>query len=78
MMSHFFRASNEICMEKQIKRIPCNYFTIVVIYLVILGLEAQHCYEALGDLWVKILEKAVLNIELVRLSPREWPKVGCL
>ena len=25
---------------------------------------------------VKTVENAVINIRLVRLSPREWPKVG--
>ena len=40
------------------------------------GIETQPCFEALGDLWVKIVENAVINIELVRLSPQEWPKVG--
>ena len=33
-------------------------------------------YEAPGDLWVEQVENAVINIELARLSPREWPKVG--
>ena len=26
--------------------------------------------------WVKIVEKALINIKLVRLSSQEWPKVG--
>ena len=40
------------------------------------GLETQPLYEAPGDLRVDLVENAVINIELVRLSPPEWPKVG--
>ena len=40
------------------------------------GLGTQPHYEAPGDLQVKLADYAVINIELVRLSPREWPKVG--
>ena len=39
------------------------------------GLGIQHRYEAPGDLWVELVENAVIDIGLVRLSPREWPKV---
>ena len=38
-------------------------------------LRTQPRCKALGDIWVKIVEKAVVNISLVRLSPQEWPKV---
>ena len=41
------------------------------------GWEIQPHYEALGDLWVEIVKNAMTNIGLVRLSPWEWPKVGC-
>ena len=34
-------------------------------------------YKALGDLWVELEEREVINIRLVRLSPQEWPRVGC-
>ena len=33
--------------------------------------------EAPGGLLVKIVENALINIGLLRLSPREWPKGGC-
>ena len=42
-----------------------------------LGLGTQLRYKVPGNLWVKIVEKAAINIELVRLSPQEWSKVGC-
>ena len=29
-----------------------------------------------GDLWVKIVENAVIIIELMKLSPLEWPQNG--
>ena len=32
-------------------------------------LETQFHYEVPGDLWVKLVENAVINIGLVRLSP---------
>ena len=32
-------------------------------------LGTQSCYEAPGDLWVEIVENAVINIRWVRLSP---------
>ena len=35
------------------------------------------CYKALDDLWVEIVEDAVINIGLVRLSLSEWAKDGC-
>ena len=41
------------------------------------GLGIQPRYKAPGDLRVEVVENAVINIELVRLSPRECPKVGC-
>ena len=34
------------------------------------------CYETPSDYRVKILQNAVINIKLVRLSPWEWPEVG--
>ena len=34
-----------------------------------LGLGIQPCYEGPSDLWVEIMENAVSNIGLVRLSP---------
>ena len=40
------------------------------------SLGTQPRYEAPGDFRVKLLENAVISIGLVRLSPREWPKVG--
>ena len=40
-----------------------------------LCLGIQPHYEAPTDLQVKIVENAVINIELVRLSPPEWGKV---
>ena len=40
------------------------------------GLGTQPRFEAPSDLWVKVVENAVVKIGLVRLSPREWPKVG--
>ena len=33
------------------------------------NLEAQPCYKAPGDLLVETVEKVVINIWLVRLSP---------
>ena len=42
-----------------------------------LGLGTLPRYVAPGDLQVELLENAGINIGLVRLSPREWPKVGC-
>ena len=42
-----------------------------------LGLRIQPRYKAHGELWVEIDKNAVINIGLVRLSPGEWPKVGC-
>ena len=43
-----------------------------------LDLGTQLRYEAPVDLQVKLVENAVINIGLVvRLSPREWPKVSC-
>ena len=42
-----------------------------------LGLGTQPRFEAPGDLLFKIVENAVINIGLVRLSSLEWPKVGC-
>ena len=33
-------------------------------------------YETPSDLQVEILQNAVINIELVRLTPWEWPEVG--
>ena len=41
-----------------------------------MGLGTQPHYKAPGDLWVELEENAVINIGLVSLSPREWPKVG--
>ena len=41
------------------------------------SLGAQPCYEAPGDLQVEIVENATININLLRLSLQEWPKVGC-
>ena len=35
------------------------------------GLGIQPCYEAPSDLWVEIVENAVINIGLVRLFHRE-------
>ena len=40
------------------------------------GSETQPYYEVPGDLRDELVENAVINIGLVRLSPREWPKVG--
>lgn len=39
-----------------------------------LGLETQSCYEASGEWLGQNSENAVINIRLVRLFPREWPK----
>ena len=41
-----------------------------------LGLRTQAHYEAPGDLRVELVENEVINIGLMRLSLREWPKVG--
>ena len=41
------------------------------------GLGTQPPYDALRDLKVKLRNHAVINIELVRLSNRLWPKFGC-
>ena len=41
-----------------------------------LGLGTQPCYEAPGDLWVEIVENAVINIGLVRLSLENGPKLA--
>ena len=41
-----------------------------------LGLGIQPCFEGPGDLWVEIVENTVINIGLVRLALREWPKIG--
>ena len=38
-----------------------------------LGFGTQPLYEALGDLWVEI---SIRNIELVKLTPCQWPKAG--
>ena len=40
------------------------------------GLGAQPHYKAPGDLCVKIVENAVINIRLVRLFHWEWLKAG--
>ena len=40
------------------------------------GLGTQPRYKALIDLQVEIVENAVINIGLMRLSPLKWPKVG--
>ena len=40
------------------------------------GLGTQPRYEAPGDPRVELVENAVINIELVRLSSREWPKIA--
>ena len=40
------------------------------------NLGTQPRYEVPGYLRVKIVENEVINIELVRLSPKERPKVG--
>ena len=34
-------------------------------------------YKPPGDVWVKIVESAVINIEVVGLSFWQWLKVGC-
>ena len=39
-------------------------------------MKALRGYEAPGDPRVELVEITVINIELVRLSPQEWPKVG--
>ena len=39
------------------------------------GLSNPTSLQAPGDLWVKIVENAVINIGLMRLSLQEWPKV---
>ena len=36
----------------------------------------QPCYEALDDIKVKLVSKAVIDIGLVRLPPRQWLKIG--
>ena len=41
-----------------------------------LGLGTQPRYETPGDPRVEIVEDAVINIGLVRLSSREWLKIG--
>ena len=41
-----------------------------------LGLGTQPRYEAPGDLWVEIVENAVINIRLVRLSLENGPKLA--
>ena len=41
-----------------------------------LGLGTQPRYEGPGNLRVKKVKNARINIRLVRLSPRKWPKVG--
>ena len=38
---------------------------------VVKGLRTQPGYRTSGNLWVKIVENAVTNIDLLRLSPRE-------
>ena len=40
-----------------------------------LGWENQPVYDVTGDLWVAIRIN-VINIQLVRLSPQQWPKLG--
>ena len=40
-----------------------------------LGLGTHHRYETPGNLRVEIVENAAIKVGLVRLSPREWPKV---
>ena len=40
------------------------------------GLGTQPHYKAPGDLWVELVENAVINIGLVRLSTQEWPKIA--
>ena len=40
------------------------------------GLGIQPCYKAPGGLQDELVENTVNNIGLVRLYPREWPKVG--
>ena len=39
------------------------------------GLGDQSCYEAPGDPRVEKASNAVINIRLVSLLPRQWPKV---
>ena len=39
-------------------------------------MKAPCGYEAPDDPRVKLVENAVVNIGLVRLSPREWPRDG--
>ena len=36
----------------------------------------QPHYKVHNDFWVEIVQNAVINIQLVRLSLWEWPKVG--
>ena len=40
------------------------------------GLGTQPRYEAPGDLWVEIVENAVIKIRLVRLSLENGPKLA--
>ena len=40
-----------------------------------LGFETQRGCEAFGHLWVELVSNAVINIGLVGLPHRQWPKV---
>ena len=36
------------------------------------GFETRPCYKAPSDLWVEIIQDAVIKIRLVRLPARQW------
>ena len=66
-MSHFWHFRDYSSRSKHNK----TNDTIFLIY----SLCSIHGYKP-GDLRVELVENAVINIGLLRLSPREWPKVG--
>ena len=62
---------------------PCQTFSMVIFVnnyyfcnISLANLATQPHYEVHNDFWVEIVQNTALNIRLVRLSLREWPKVG--
>ena len=72
----WLKVRNIECLYNSVK-IRDKKFVAIKPAALFLRLGTQPCYETPGDLRVELVENAVINIGLVRLSLREWPKVGC-
>ena len=68
----FFTLTKEHTVSTRIGRIPVQ--TLLGAWL---GFGSQPCYEVPSDFGSNKYQNAVINIWLVRLTPRQWPKVCC-